>query len=369
MVSPPNSPPLRLASPERSKLWDDLKTAWTDPRSASSSSFMQSSTDNGGPILHKSHASVQARNRSNSGSSEGSKKKKKGKGKGTPGSYKISRKALKTANRLHNHAATIQKRHEHRKTNIETAEKEYLEMNQFSTSKKTRQMAGRRSTFMVNNFSPEMMHQLTVLASSNDTSNQDEHVSNVLNDVGSRLHLEAEIKKQKLTKMAELSTFEKQEEEMRGCTFQPELNTHSQTMLKGRGAKDVFKSLYDQNVEVQNKKAYYDEIAEINSDCTFKPKINVISKEMAELLEISPDPTSPVPQNEPKWKKLYEERFKKAERIEQIKVRTGYRNRSIADCSASRNAPHSIYTPQCPHSTTQPFPRLASLVAECPPHN
>ncbi|GMI19702.1 hypothetical protein TrRE_jg9769 [Triparma retinervis] len=283
---------------ERSKLWDDLKTAWTDPHSASkSSSFLKSSTNNGsgGPILHKSHASVQARNRSNSGSSDGSKKKKKGKkGKGTPGSYKISRKALKTANRLHNHAATIQKRHEHRKANVETAEKEYLEDNQFSTSKKTRQMAGRRSTFMVNNFSPEMMHQLTVMSSSNnDTSDQDEHVSNVLNDVGSRLHLEAEVKKQKLTKMAELSTFEKQEKEMKGCTFKPQLNSNSKTMHKGRAGKDVFNSLYDQNAEVQNKKAYYDEIAEINSDCTFKPEINVISKEMAELLEISPDPTSP----------------------------------------------------------------------------
>jgi len=50
----------------------------------------------------------------------------------------ISRKALKTAHRLHKHAETIQKRHENRKTNLETAEKEYLEANQFSTSKKTK---------------------------------------------------------------------------------------------------------------------------------------------------------------------------------------------------------------------------------------
>jgi len=84
-------------------------------------------------------------------------------------------------------------------------------------------------------------------------------------------------------------------------------------------SQDVFNSLYDQNAEVQNKKAYYDEIAEINSDCTFKPSINMISKEMAELLEITPDPTSPVPNGEPKWKKLYEERYKKAEHIERIK--------------------------------------------------
>lgn len=92
---------------------------------------------------------------------------------------------------------------------------------------------------MVNSFSPEMMHQLTVLASNNETSSNDgsAHVSTLLNDFGSRLHLEAEVKKQKLDKMKELGEFERREEEMMGCTFKPSLNKNSRDMGNGRGGK------------------------------------------------------------------------------------------------------------------------------------
>ena len=243
-------------------------------------------------------------------SSKASKKKKSKKSK-TAGTaeqssdYYVSKKARKISNRLHKQADTIRRRHQSRKDFIDSKEREYIEQNQFSTSKKTKEMASRRSTLMINNFTAEIMHQIAVKTAAStleptsleiggdNSLVKESDVSDVLNDVGSRLHLEGEVKKQKLAKEMEKTEVQRRQDEMVGCTFKPNLDANSLCLTRNRErSKDVFQSLHDQHVEILGKRLENEKIAELNEDCTFAPKINVISKELADLLDICVDSSS-----------------------------------------------------------------------------
>ena len=130
---------------QHSKMWADLKNHWATPVGFAP------------PKLHTSHPSIPSKIRSASVASNGSSsydsttgKKKKKKKKRKDG--EISTKAKRISARLYEHASSIKKRHEDRREVHQNAELEYCSSNQFSTSKKTKQMAGRRSMFMISRY-------------------------------------------------------------------------------------------------------------------------------------------------------------------------------------------------------------------------
>ena len=104
---------------------------------------------------------------------------------------------------------------------------------QFSTSKKTKAMASKRSTLVMSNYSPEVMHELAVMNGGSGADggsltsldyNSNSQYSAALNDVGSRLHMEAAVKDQRWKKLAEEKRLKELEDELDGCTFVPELS-------------------------------------------------------------------------------------------------------------------------------------------------
>ena len=115
---------------------------------------------------------------------------------------------------------------------------------------------------------------------------------------------------------------------MDGCTFAPELSEGTieaaTKRTKGKESEGgIFHALHEQHVELSQKKAYYEQIAEINEECTFKPEINKTS-EVLNLLGNMEEGTAEIV-SRPKYEELYAERNKRAEKVEQVSSRQGGR--------------------------------------------
>jgi len=306
---------------QHSKMWADLKNHWATP------------TGYAAPKLHTAHPSVPSKIRASSVSSASSSsldsqgRRKKGRRKNKKGP--VSAKAKKVSNRLYGHASAIKKRHDDRRELHHNAEMEYCNVNQFSTTKKTKVMASKRSTLVMANYSPEVMHELAVMnggggadGGSLTSLDHNSQYSVALKKVGSRLHMEAAVKEQRRKKQFDDKRLKELEEELEGCTFTPELSKGTlEVATKRTKGKDneggIFHALYEAHVERSQKKAYYEQIAEINEDCTFKPEINKTS-EVLNLLGNMEEGTAEVI-SRPKYEELYAERNKRAEKVEQIK--------------------------------------------------
>ncbi|GMH52863.1 hypothetical protein TL16_g01328 [Triparma laevis f. inornata] len=297
-----------VVNEQHSKMWADLKNHWATPVGVAP------------PKLHTSHPSVPSKLRSTSITSNGSSsydsatgKKKKKKKKKKVG--EIGKKAKKISSRLYEHASSIKKRHDDMREIHQNAELEYCSSNQFSTSKKTKQMAGRRSMFMISSYSPEQMHEMAVMTGGQGDGQSQ---SGDLNDFGNRLHLEAGMKLQRRKKVMEEKLKKEKEQELEGCTFKPVLSEGTEALKKTKKReKNVFEELHDKQEEVSEKKAYYEQIAFVNKDCTFKPEINDHS-EVLQMLSGMEEGTGEI-DTRPKFEKLYEERNKRAEKVEEIK--------------------------------------------------
>ena len=76
-----------------------------------------------------------------------------------------------------------------------------------------------------------------------------------LEDVGSRLHMEAEINKRKLEEKMEVQSFKNQQEEVEGCTFKPALSEGTRSHVSSRVVPDgdIFNALYKKHEEVKDK--------------------------------------------------------------------------------------------------------------------
>ena len=305
--------------------------------------------------MHTAHPSVTSKIRASSVSSASSSsldsqgRRKKGRRKNKKGA--VSAKAKKVSNRLYGHASAIKKRHDDRRELHHNAEMEvrerdckcyhsyrecfshllrfrssqYCSVNQFSTTKKTKVMASKRSTLVMANYSPEVMHELAVMnggggadGGSLTSLDHNSQYSAALKNVGSRLHMEAAVKEQRRKKQFDDKRLKELDEELDGCTFTPELSEGTlEVATKRTKGQDneggIFHALYEAHVERSQKKAYYEQIAEINEDCTFKPEINKTS-EVLNLLGNMEEGTAEVI-SRPKYEELYAERNKRAEKV------------------------------------------------------
>ena len=188
--------------------------------------------------------------------------------KGKKGSKKKGRKSTIStplhAQKLYDNARKISERKKATQEMYVEAEMEYMERHKFATNRRTREMAERRESVVLmgfggnnnnnnNNSNDELV--TTLDATDNNTNNGINGI--VPRDVGSRLYIQAHIRKQRVDQLARTSEIRRLEDEMKDCTFQPVLSKGSNDIERFNKHGNIYDALYaDDEIHRERAEAY-----------------------------------------------------------------------------------------------------------------
>jgi len=182
---------------------------------------------------------------------------------------------------LHQNAFQIEERKRLKGEMYEEAEREYMKRNRFRTGEKTKEMAARReSVFLMGVDGSNIGDRVTL---DNSVTNATTVTIEAPLDVGDRLYIQAHLNDKARLQATRQQELKRSEDEMLGCTFRPQISDGSRKIERYSTHADIFESLYADDQIHKERAIAYAKLSE--PECTFKPDINPLSRDIVEKKE------------------------------------------------------------------------------------